>query len=169
MILDNLKYWFGLDHVTVLDEDHICTVTNFVNEYTGQQKYVYAVFERELYNEGGETWEKWRYHFEYYCVTRALSSKDFADVAVGDSMKKLLAIEPGIEMFYGKNKYDISLYIGSEFLLMLEDGLLYVQHMHSEDPIITELEFHPWGEPVTVFETEAFMAVAPNRPPLPSS
>lgn len=162
-----------LDYLVMLDSEHVCSITKVFDKNSGTKKYVYCVFKKEILQEsvGGKdyTHEAWDNVQEIYWVSKKLSSEDFSDLAVGDRVTELLAIEPAVRDGSSINSIQI---LSKNFSLLLEDGLLHVQTSGitaSEENLITHVEFHPYGEAVTINGIDAFMAVSPVRPPLPEA
>lgn len=154
--LGDLHKNFPVEHIIVLDESHVCAVYKqdlkahtFIDEE--RCAYIYVVLERSELESGREQWYN---TVEYYYVgEKLLSSKDFANVKIGDSAEKVSAIDHSV--LYDRVPDNVGGAFTDKFTSyrLLTDGIMVIKFdgetgEHSFDLsgfTVSNVSFYPYG------------------------
>lgn len=138
---------YPIELIKEIDQDHICVVYKFSSDEV-ENILTYVVFERQTKFltkkdnvESAGFYEKWEKTGEFYFLTNKLSSSDFDNIQIGDSVLSVCSIDPAVSADYYYYCYSMdasNIYVNSYRLL--SDGIMVIEF---KAPRNTESEYIP--------------------------
>lgn len=138
---------YPIELIKKIDNDHVCVVYKLSSDKV-ENILTYVVFERQTKFltpkddvERAGFYECWKKTGEFYFLTNKLSSSDFDNLQVGDSVLSVCNIDPAVSSDYYYYCYfldDTNIYFNSYRLL--SDGIMVIQF---KAPRNTESEYIP--------------------------
>ena len=154
--LRSLNKTFPIERIEKIDDNNIDVVYKLQDEKYGQAT-VYVRCTRQYENY-------WALTGEIYYISNKLSSEDFSSIEIGDSMERVIAIDPStiLETF---EEAAINASIGdfsTYSYRLLTDGILRIEfkspdpsaHLDVSSYVVSDMKFYPYGsEPLPEYVT----------------